>query len=314
MKYIIDETSWNFDGLPILELNRRLEEILDVIVAFNSMSDNVFNSSNLYSRCVKIQETIYDLFNVEKPIHIEPEVRQRFNAAVSRLKHIEDELGWTKNDDDFFIDGGNVGPAPSLSHALSTANAGFEDNFGCLCQSNRRPRGRVNVAHLDRVGELYFICSQSDASLYYRWLALKKSQKIADLEKLCPYAFPDLDFVDNVLSGIKTMSKDFREICPDIVRHLSVLNDHGAHIFRGDWQKAPQEFGSRGIDISDENGNTKRNRAAKQARERTFGGVKYSFWWHTKIEAHTDRIHICQDRISEGGKIIIGVMCAHLPT
>ena len=98
-------------------------------------------------------------------------------------------------------------------------------------------------------------------------------------------------FVNNCFDGIRKMSKICPDLAPDIVAHLSAFSDAGQRIFSGRWQDAQAEFGSIHINISDENGATKSDK--KAAAERTFDGKEMHFWWHSKIEPHRDRIHIC---------------------
>ena len=76
----------------------------------------------------------------------------------------------------------------------------------------------------------------------------------------------------------------------------------------------PLSSGSLGINLSDENGNTKANPLAKRERRIVVKGEELFFWWHSKLEPHQNRIHICPGKIPAGGKMIVGIFCLHLAT
>ena len=108
------------------------------------------------------------------------------------------------------------------------------------------------------------------------------------------------------------MSKPYRDLIDPIVGHLSALCDHGQRIFSGPWQRVSAEFGALGVSISDENGNTKNNAAARNERTVVLRGACLVFWWHCKLQPDRDRIHIYPDNIKGGGKLIVGIFCRHL--
>ena len=132
------------------------------------------------------------------------------------------------------------------------------------------------------------------------------------MAELAGSAFEHLDFVSGAFDGIKKMSAPYSALVFKLVHHLGVLSDEGERIFKGAWRDAPAQFGSLGVQISDENGNTKSN--AKAAKERTvsFRGSDLKFWWHIKLEPDRDRIHIYPDQVHSGNKIIVGIFCRHL--
>jgi hypothetical protein len=123
-----------------------------------------------------------------------------------------------------------------------------------------------------------------------------------------------LDFVEDVFDGIKSMSKPYVNLVTEIVHQLGVFSDHGQRIFSGPWMRVPAEFGSLRVNISDENGNTKKNERARLERTKMFRDAPHVFWWHAKLEPDRDRIHICPGKVGSGGRIIVGIFCNHLTT
>lgn len=108
------------------------------------------------------------------------------------------------------------------------------------------------------------------------------------------------------------MSLGYRDLVVPIVEALGVLSDEGSRIFAGSWQVAPQEFGSLGVTISDENGRTKSNKSAEKDHTRVYNGRSIPFWWHIKLQPDRDRIHIDASPVHDDGNIIVGIFCQHL--
>src|SRR5208282_117897 len=141
---------------------------------------------------------------------------------------------------------------------------------------------------------------------YFRWLIAAYAARPDDFAQLAPYAITQLLFIDRCFEGIRKMSRACRDLAPTIVGHLAACSVEGRRIFRGPWIRAPAEFGSLGIYIFDENGNTKSNAQARRERRFELDGEELFFWWHSKIEPHQDRIHICPDKVAADGRIIVG--------
>lgn len=166
----------------------------------------------------------------------------------------------------------------------------------------------------DQVTSLWFVPTAEYLEKYFRWLIGNYAQRPQDIEQFAPHAFKALQFVDECFRSIGTMNGAWPELLREIVKHLSIFSDDGQRIFSGRWSRAPVEFGSLGINLSDENGNTKANPLAKRERRIVVKGEELFFWWHSKLEPHQNRIHICPGKIPAGGKMIVGIFCLHLAT
>jgi hypothetical protein len=163
-----------------------------------------------------------------------------------------------------------------------------------------------------RSEEVCFVANAHDIEKYFRWLIAKYATTSDEIAELAAFAFTQLLFVPKCFDGIRRMSRPCRHLASTIVGHLAAFSDEGQTIFRGPRSMVPAKFGSLGVEISDENGNTKSNSQAKRERRIIFDGEELFFWWHSKIEPHRDRIHICPDRVANGGQIIVGIFCEHL--
>jgi hypothetical protein len=209
------------------------------------------------------------------------------------------------------VAGGPVEITGSIAWAHAQGGLGLSA-AACLSVSHGRTLGRhqVVVRGVDR--PLWFVASAKDIERYFRDLLANCADTPDEFAALAEYAFRDLLFVDRCFDGIRKMSRICRDLAPDIVAHLSAFSDAGRRIFFGRWQDVEAEFGSLHVNISDENGATKSDKRAAAERLRIFDGKEMYFWWHSKIEPHRDRIHICPDRVPAGGKIIVGIFCLHL--
>jgi hypothetical protein len=156
------------------------------------------------------------------------------------------------------------------------------------------------------------ISSAEDAPAYFRWLILETTRAPEQMADLASDAFPALQFVPGAFNGVKSMSKPYRDLADDLVKHLGALSDHGRRIFASSWQYASAEFGTLGVNLSDENGATKSNAAAKRERTRVYSGSDLVFWWHSKLQPDRDRIHFYPDAVPRGGAIVVGIFCRHL--
>ena len=178
--------------------------------------------------------------------------------------------------------------------------------------------GERDVKVKDSIQRIRFVTDRESIKHAYRKLILTSSAPQDDLPLLAAKAFPDLGWADNVWKTLGLLSKSVVELCEDLVKHLSVLDDYGAKTFREFLSTKPQEIGGRltahGAPCSDENGRTKQFPEAKLDRLCTFDGVEDVYWWHTKIRPDKDRIHFKYD--AQRHRIIIGKFTEHakLPT
>src|SRR5271166_3854792 len=180
------------------------------------------------------------------------------------------------------------------------------------CHNRLKSLNSFSVGLLDATASVWFVSSARDAEYFFRWLIVEATVNPDEMEALSASAFRNLDFVTGAFNGIKSMSKPYRKLRQIIVVHLGAFSDEGARIFSGAWDRVPTEFGSLGVDISDENGDTKRNRIARIQRTRTVAGEQRVFWWHTRLERDRDRIHICPEKVRDRGRILVGIFCRHL--
>ena len=241
-------------------------------------------------------------------------VRERVAAAFARLPAWQDwDAPWPESFDAAIAEG-LPEFAPSIAWAHRQTISSKASSIACISHPIRRVSGKADVIVASEVAPVWFVSASRDSENFFRWLIIETTVNPDELAALAPFAFQGLDFVEGSFNGIKAMSKPYRTLVPTVVKHLAALSDDGARIFSDDWARVSAEFGSLGIDISDENGETKGNRVARIERTRTVNGEPRIFWWHTKLERHQDRIHLCPLKVRDGGRILVGIFCHHLST
>lgn len=314
MLFVVDENSWCLLEGRLLDYEETIERILDCIDDLVIRGHACCYSDDLFHMDVIGSRKFYELYSDDGPIQLSRELQNRVAVIFGRLNTWQElDRPWPDQFDAAICDRDRVW-APSICWAHAQSMRGPAHAVPCIVDPQRYPCGPLAVDVDHNTTEVWFISSLQESRLFIRWLILKTTSTPEELSNLFNMAFPTLDAVEGCFSGIKAMSKPYASLVPLLVHHLSVLADHGNRIFSGAWQHAPNEFGALGVDVSDENGNTKKNSKARQARTKTFRGKDYIFWWHTKIERDRDRIHFYPDDVSAGGRIIVGVFAEHLVT
>jgi hypothetical protein len=308
VRFVVDETSWNFDDLDPDLCVEALEKVLDCIEFVQARGHGCCRSDELFNMPLRDGRSFYELYHEDSPIPIPPEVRERIAIVFSHLPEWED---WPTSLD-AAVAGGAPEFAPSIAWAHMQTTRCTAAAVACISHPIRRAIGLVEVTVAAVTTSVWFVSAERDTERFFRWLIEETTKNPEDMRALSTSAFPGLDFVEGAFNGIKGMSVGYRGLVSTIVRHLAALSDQGARIFSGPWDRVPAEFGRFGVDISDENGETKNNRTARVERTRIVNGETRVFWWHTKLERHQDRIHICPEKVSGGGRILVGIFCHHL--
>ncbi|BDV41210.1 hypothetical protein GURASL_01330 [Geotalea uraniireducens] len=312
MRFVIDETSWRFNGLLADECTEALETMLDLLDDAEEQGLLACYSEDLFSIRVLGDKCFYDLYEAESPIPISWEIRERIATIFGKLQKWQElPLPWPPAFE-VRIGEGAEEYAPSVAWAHEQTVHDPTNAIACVVFPTGRQFGSIPVEVDSKVSTQWFVANSQSYRDFFRWLIVTTTKNPAEMEGFAPSAFPTVDFVAGAFNGIKNMSKPYRELVRPLVLHLSAFSDHGSRIFSGPWQRVSAEFGALGVDISDENGNTKGDRVARQKRTIAVNGTDIIFWWHSKIEPHQDRIHIYPDKVSSGGHLLVGIFCLHL--
>lgn len=313
IRFVLDERSLSLDGLVPLAGIEVLEQFLDRIDDAALDCREVLYSSEFFETPILGPLCFWDLCDPTSPIVLPKEVQERAAAAFGTLARWDEGEDWPA-DFNVSVDGQAVEHLPSVAWAHFSNSNPQAEITACISSSRRGYSGLHHVMNNTVSRPMWFVETGRDAELFYRWAGSEYSGSPAGLADLASASFKNLRFVEGCWAGIRSMTGQYRDLVRVVVQHLGALSDEGPRIFRGSWQQAPAEFGSVGIEISDENGGTKQNGKARQERRIIVDGNERFFWWHTKLEPHQNRIHISPDDVPTGGKIIVGIFCHHLTT
>ena len=255
--------------------------------------------------------SFYELYQEESPVQVPFEIRNRVAAIFSRAAAWEDEEVWPKTFD-IRVGDGDPEFAPAVAWAFACYLGEPRECVACVSAQHARQEGVGTVSFDGNSAPIWFVNSVRGVEQFFRWLIVEETRNIDQMSEFATEAFKNVDFIDGAFDGIKKMSAPYSFLVSKLVHDLGVLSDEGKRIFSGSWQDAPAEFGSFGVQISDENGNTKSNAKAEKERTIEVDGENLKFWWHIKLEPDRNRIHIHPDRVQSGKKIIVGIFCRHL--
>lgn len=314
MRFVIDETSWHFNELGQSDCIEKLETMLDLLDKAYEQGHLACYSEELFSTAIWQNKSFYDLYEPDSPILIPYEVRERIASTFGRLTKWQELDSLCPATVNVQIDCRKEEYAPSIAWAHEQTKQDKSNAIACLVFPDIRSAGCFPVTVNNFTEKLWFISDNQNYYSFFRWLITDTTKNPSEMEEFALSAFPAIDFVPDVFNGIKNMSKSYMDIIRPLTKHLGTLSDHGKRIFSESWSNAPTEFGSLGIELSDENGRTKRNKKAQKARTININGKDIIFWWHTKLEPDRDRIHFSPDRIPTGGRLLVGIFCRHLQT
>lgn len=314
MRFVIDETSWRFDGLAAHVFIEAMEIMLDQLDEVQALGHSVCYSDELFNTTVWQDKSFYDLYSPDSPFSIPREIQERIASTFYRLsKWQEMTLPWPPSFD-IETSSGDREFAPSIAWAHEQTVRDVANAVACVVFSTIRLTGSFIVTVDIKSTPLWFVADPGDYWNFFRWFIEETTERPAEMKEMAASAFPALDFVEGAFNGIKDMSNPYHVLVRDLVHHLSVLSDHGERIFLLPWVRAEAEFGALGVSISDENGKTKADSEARKQRTIIIDGTETIFWWHTKLKPHEDRIHVYPDRITKGGRLLVGIFCRHLKT
>lgn len=167
---------------------------------------------------------------------------------------------------------------------------------------------------------MFQLGNQTDVRIAVRTFFIVEKLPEADFYKYSTVMFESLHF-HCPIENIKHVGLRFAQAIPDIVKHMSYLND----VVRVDFHESNDDrelstrAGSHGVNMSPESNATRSDRSAMQQREVEVMGVPIVCEWHTKLTPTHGRIHFYpwvsnhpELAKSIGNKVIIGIICKHL--
>jgi len=310
-RFAIDERSYWLPHLTADAVASQIASLLDLMEECQQAGHGICYDQDLILQPIWDGSTFWELFE-RADLPLLDIDREKAAIQFSTLIFWDETREQQPTELDVSVAGGPDEASGTIAWAHAQADRGIEA-AACITSGVTRPIGRQAV----QIGggpakAVWFVDDSVRKTNYIRDLIAQHARNVEEFGSLAAEAFADLKFMEGCFGGIRDMSRAVQQIAPDLVRHLSVLSDEGAAIFAGPWQNAPAQFAAFGVNISDENGNTKQNAKARRERTLTVDGQELLFWWHTKIAPDRDRIHIHPDGVAAGRPILVGIFCRHL--
>jgi len=207
MRFVIDETSWRFDGLDQNVCIEALEILLDLLDDANEQGHLACYSEELFSIPIWQNKSFYELYEPGSPISIPWEVQERIASIFGRLsKWQELDLLWPSAFE-VKIAQENEEYAPSIAWAHEQMKQDKAHAVACLVFPDIRSKGCLPVVVAGCIESLWFIDDAQNYYNFFRWLITDTTKNPSEMEAFALSAFPEIDFAPGVFNGIKSMSK-----------------------------------------------------------------------------------------------------------
>jgi hypothetical protein len=312
MRFFIDETSFE---LPVMltadVLGACLDDFVRLVQEHHARGESVYIWSRLLEIAVLPDIPLCDLvFRPLDQFPIDRDTRLGLMEVLNRCLHWDDHIT-PSPDSRVEIDGVS---SEALTVAVVHGQLSVKRGAACFALAVRPERAGVHAVRAgDVVHDVHFVTGEPGVPMFYRTLFEIEDLNSHEYMKNASRAFPDLEFAPGLASQFQAFKTAYREIRPQVTKHLGVLNDHFQRVHKERKDKTSEALGAYGINASGERGTTHKNKAAMKQRTITIDDVSVVCEWHTKIRPKFDRIyfHPGNSKVA-GGRLIVGIFHEHL--
>ncbi len=187
MRFLLEETSWGWDGTERDAYVERVEQILDRLDVAREREEPYAGSSLLLTQAILGAHTLADLlWNRDSPLHLPPEVSERIAPHFGAMTYWDDETPWPAVD--VKLAGRDVfSPSIALAHARVTRG----EATACIPLPGSWS-GPLDVV-VDQVGTpVHFVVDERSHRAFFRDAIEVERADEDGVAALAPHAFPDL--------------------------------------------------------------------------------------------------------------------------
>ena len=321
MRFVIDSAEWRFDGQSASEVAEAIERLLDRLDVAAERGEGAAYSGDLEANPVYKEYSLWALFVPEHEFELPRYVLERLSVALSRMAR------WDADDDwptlfDVETDG-TTSCRPDIAWAHSRARAGHH----VACLTLRDGAGKTTVRVGGQSQDIWFINNERGHREFFRFAVRAECRKWADFGPLAPSAWPGIHHFDGVWDRVLDMS-EFRAWRDEVMRHLDILDEHGARAFGtgacgfdgctcktggGRRHSDKQIQDALPLNISPESPTTMEKSLC--VRQRTADGPpRLVFEWHSKTRRYSGRLHVHPPLVADPHRILLGIVAEHLDT
>lgn len=330
-RFFIEETSFRSDARPPVGiLEQSLQDFIALIEACRDKGEPIIRSKDLFETEIFPGLSLTDLlFRPPPELKLDRLVVRTLQIALYRCEERDPSSGVQPAPQVQISDSPSETATVAVVHALLDAAHGA----ACLCLGLRADRsGALQVRAGGAAQEVHFLTSREMLPGFYRSLFELEDLKPDAYMDNAAHAFPGIAFAPGLSAQFSRFKTRYKDVRPEVTRHLAVLNDHFQEVFRqADHEPDKTQKilnGSHHVDASREGPKTRKNSKAMRERDVPVDhvfvagrkvpvttGRPVRCEWHTKIKPDTDRIHFHPgDRDVAEGRLLVGIFHAHLST
>ncbi|QRK11766.1 hypothetical protein JQX13_17890 [Archangium violaceum] len=327
MRFVLEETSWTWDGSDRDAYIERIEQFLDRLDVARERDEPYAASSELLRQQVLGTNELSELlWNQDLPLNLPPEVSQRIAALFNSLPYWDEEMDWPAIEVSI-TNHVAMSPSTALAHKRVTEGSAT----ACIPLPGTF-RGRCEVVVDGRSAQVHFVVDEASHREFFRDAFDVERPNEAGLEALASHAYPDLFFLDGVWGELRHFEGGYARVRDSLHRLLAVLDDYGAWVFTDETgrlsphepmldnepskpvtdQLIQQRLIGWGFDVAPEKPNVRDDGVCRRARERVLESRTLYCEWHYKF-GYVNRVHIHPPVTESKDKLIVAIFRDHLP-
>lgn len=325
MHFVLEESSWSWDGGDPAELVERIEQLLDRLDCARERGERFAASTELLNQEIA-GLPLYDLFwGADHPLALPHEVKERLTPIFSSIPKWDEQEPF--GEFEASIAGHEVvSPSAVFVHARVCGG----ETIACLPLPGAWS-GPCSVVVGERAAIVHFVVDEVTHRGFFRSAVRACKHDVQAVEGLASHAFPETCFIDRVWRGVRDFDGGYPRVRDSLLSFLAVLDDHGEWVFTDETGRlSPEEpahqgaqrvrvtdeiiqrrFHGWGFEVAPEHADAARNAARRRDRTRTLGAEQLYCEWHYKIEGHTNRVHIHKPTPASQGKVIVAIFTQH---
>jgi hypothetical protein len=329
MRFVLEESSWAWDGATREEYIERIEQLLDRLDVARERREPFTACRELLKQLIFCDYTLTNLlWDVDSPLDLPSNVSQRIDTLLYDLIYWDDEGEWPETLDVEI----NGSPVFSPSAALAYTRVQRKQATACVPLPGRWA-GPLEVKTQVGTETIHFVVDELSHRRFFRDALDVERVDEKNLAQMAPHAFPDLCFLKSAWGELNSFQGGYRRVKERLLGFFVVLDDHGAWVFKDDTgrlspkdripsdeqkvsvtnQLIQDRFVGWGIRIAPEKPNIYTTPHLRRARERTLKDKTLYCEWHYKVEDHINRVHIHPPHVASSNKVIVAIFADHLP-
>lgn len=332
-RFFVEETSFHLGATsPVELLEQRLQEFIALLEACRAKGEPILRSSDLFEVELFPGLSLSDLlFQRRVDVELDPLVKKTLQIALFRCVERGLPAG-PEPDPQVRIGDGDVSKEGAATVAFVHAQLREAHGAACLCLGLRADRSGVRSVR-DSGGAarpVHFLASSAMLPTFYRSLVELENLDADAFMSNAAHAFPAIAFAPGLSSHCSRFKPRYRDVRPEVTRHLAVLNDHFQDVYR-EAEFVPVMTSRllivrHDVNATRESDKTRHNAKAMRQRDVSVthlivagqevpvaGGRTVRCEWHTKIEDHQNRIHFHPGEAQvAGGRLVVGLFHEHL--